>query len=162
MPGPWAANPHLGEDSKKFQVLVEPLCRVTNSSQYLDQTTAFYFSPLKYLQDYFPPSVDGSFPASPRPTSDPRSTDLMPIRTNTRYAKSGFLFVDDWEYSWPEHLVMFGVLPEVVNRDNSSTVGSFLMKKGYSRTWRTFNGFEEDEKRRGGVEVWSWKGQGSP
>jgi GPI mannosyltransferase 3 len=147
---------------KAAEVFVKLLYRVTNSSQYLDQTTAFYFSPVEYLQDYFPPSVHGSFPASPRPASDPRSSDLLPVRTNTRYAKSGFFFVDDWEYSWPQHLVMFGVLPKVASRDKSSTVGSFLTKKGYSRTWRTFNGFEEDEKRKGGVEVWSWKGHRSP
>jgi len=132
--------------------------RAANASQYLDQTTAFYFSPTEYLQDYFPPSVDDSFPASPRPTSDPAASGLLPARTNTRYAKSGFFFVDDWKYSWPEYLVMFGVLPNVASHDGSGTVGSFLREKGYAHTWRTFNGYEEDDKRRGGIEVWRWKG----
>jgi phosphatidylinositol glycan class B len=52
---------------------------------------------------------------------------------------------------------MFGVLPKSkVNGD--SDIATILQRLGYNRVWRTWNGFEEDEKRKGGVEVWKWRG----
>ncbi|KIM28889.1 glycosyltransferase family 22 protein [Serendipita vermifera MAFF 305830] len=157
---PWMAYLHRPQldGGKAWSLGCEPPLRVPSSSQYLDQTTAFYFSPVDYLRDYFPQSVDPSFPTSPRPKSDPSSSSPLPMKANTRYAKRGFYFVDSWKHTWPQHLVMFGVLPKVENPDTGETVGYFLRKKGYERSWRTFNGFEEDDKRRGGVEVWSWQG----
>jgi hypothetical protein len=57
-----------------------------------------------------------------------------------------------WQHEWPEHLVMFGALL----RDFDGYIEGRLRFLGYRRVWKTFNGFEEDEKRRGGVEVWRW------
>jgi hypothetical protein len=44
-----------------------------------------------------------------------------------------------------------------VNNSNV-TVQALLLNRQYRRVWRTWNGFEEDEKRRGGIEVWRWQG----
>ena len=63
--------------------------------------------------------------------------------------------MDEWKHTWPQYLVMFGVLPKSKFNEDSD-VATILQKLGYSRVWRTWNGFEEDEKRKGGVEVWKW------
>lgn len=60
-----------------------------------------------------------------------------------------------WKHTWPRRLVMFSVLPSYQEGDHPS-VGTFLQSLGYHKVWWTWNGFEEDEKRRGGVEVWAW------
>jgi hypothetical protein len=48
-------------------------------------------------------------------------------------------------------LVFFGALL------TEPGVEATLAHAGYARTWRTWNGFEEDKRRRGGVEVWKWR-----
>jgi phosphatidylinositol glycan class B len=63
--------------------------------------------------------------------------------------------MDEWKHAWPQYLVMFGVLSKS-KVDGHSDVATILQKLGYGRVWRTWNGFEEDEKRKGGVEVWKW------
>jgi phosphatidylinositol glycan class B len=47
---------------------------------------------------------------------------------------------------------MFGVLL------NEGGVRNILHEKGYVQTWYGVNGFEEDERRRGGVIVMEWQG----
>jgi phosphatidylinositol glycan class B len=128
--------------------------RVTNASSYVDQTAAFYTSPVDYMLEYFPSTVDPVFPDSPYPTTRPGSSRSSTSSGSTN-TKNVHGFADEWRHSWPQRLIMFGVLPKI----QSKTHGSFenlLKQQGYRRVWRTWNGFEEDEKRRGGVEVWEW------
>lgn len=141
----------------------------------MDQTAAFYDSPVQYLQDRFSVSVDPGFPPSPHPTSTPgiaassyplqergrevssRSSDTSNTsRTLQSSRTSHVLFRDDWKHTWPQYFVMFGSL--LGENNGNVTVRALLVKHQYTRVWRTWNGFEEDEKRRGGVEVWRWQG----
>jgi len=47
---------------------------------------------------------------------------------------------------------MFGALLH----DFNGYVEGRLRYLGYRPVWKMTNGFEEDERRRGGVEVWRW------
>lgn len=158
----------------------------------------FYDSPVRYLQERFPNTVDPRFPPSPHPTSIPgvpassysltsshsqaQETDLSrdhrgeggqeaSSRSSVSSSTSHVLFRDDWKHTWPQYLVMFGALlkegnePKEVKGDDMNdvnnsnvTVQALLLNRQYRRVWRTWNGFEEDEKRRGGIEVWRWQG----
>lgn len=121
---------------------------------YLDQTAAFYESPVDYLRSRFPATVDPSFPTSPHPTSTP-GVPAASYKLEYSLSNPNVKFMDDWRHSWPEYLAMFGVLPKSGN-SNADAVQKLLSERGYHQVWRTWNGFEEDEKRRGGVEVWRW------
>lgn len=107
------------------------------------------------MSTYFPASVDPAFPPSPHPTSPSGYPIPSLIPSNSLYAKSGVRFMDTWIHTWPQYLVMFGVLPKVKEPHHPS-VADFLQNRGYRQVWRTWNGFEEDEKRKEGVEVWKW------
>jgi phosphatidylinositol glycan class B len=72
-----------------------------------------------------------------------------PAFTLSSYSMSGAAH-GDWKHEWPQNLVMFGALLEEPN------VRQILMEKGYVQVWYGINGWEEDERRRGGVVVWKW------
>ncbi|KAG8861969.1 glycosylphosphatidylinositol anchor biosynthesis [Tulasnella sp. 330] len=112
----------------------EPPLRGQNLMLYRDQTRVFFDDPITYVVQRFPLSVDPSFPPSPLPASKP-----------------GDSLTSDWKHTWPSHLAFFGALIE-----GNSTLQPILEKHGYQKTWFSGNGWEEDEKRRGGVQVWSW------
>ncbi|PVF98864.1 hypothetical protein CPB86DRAFT_704237 [Serendipita vermifera] len=153
---PWMAYLHRPELSAGhlWALGCEPPLGVTNSSLYIDQSTAFHLSPADYVAEHFPLTVDPLFPDSPYPTTRPGSP-IASIPSGSTNFRSTHGFVDKWRHSWPERLIMFGVLPKVQSKAHSS-FENLLKQKGYRRVWRTWNGFEEDEKRRGGVEVWKW------
>lgn len=94
----------------------------------------FFDDPIAYVVQRFPPSVDASFPTSSLPASRP-----------------GDSLASGWEHAWPSHLAFFGALLE-----GDGAMQAILEKRGYQKTWSCGNGWEEDEKRRGGVQVWSW------
>jgi hypothetical protein len=59
---------------------------------------------------------------------------------------------------------MFGALENQVSPFNdipksATTVKSKLEELGYEVIWRAGNGWEEDERRKGGVVVWEWTGR---
>ncbi|KAG8927178.1 glycosylphosphatidylinositol anchor biosynthesis [Tulasnella sp. 417] len=81
-----------------------------------------------------PLSVDSGFPPSPLPSSPPGDSS-----------------VTDWIYAWPSHLAFFGHLTHT-----HPEIEQILRQKGYQVTWETGNGWEEDERRRGGIQVWSF------
>ncbi|KAG8760728.1 glycosylphosphatidylinositol anchor biosynthesis [Serendipita sp. 396] len=143
------------EGGKLWALGCEPPLGIVDPSRYVDQTAAFYVSPLVYLQQYFPSTVDSSFPPSLHPTTIPGSPVPLLRPMSRRTTGSSYAHIDEWQHSWPKHLVMFGVLAQKEDTKGQS-VKQFLQEKGYDRVWRTWNGFEEDEKRRGGVEVWKW------
>lgn len=101
---------------------------------YRDQTAVFYHDPLQYLVSRFPEEVDPLFPRSRLPSSPP-----------------GDSLRNDWEHSWPSHLAFFGALLEADER-----IPKLLTTKQYRLEWSSDNGWEEDERRRGGIQVWSW------
>jgi phosphatidylinositol glycan class B len=45
---------------------------------------------------------------------------------------------------------LFGALLE------EDGVRQLLQEKGYEEVWAGRNGFEEDERRRGGMRLWKW------
>lgn len=100
----------------------------------MHQERVFYDDPTRYLEHRFPASVDPSFPASPLPASKP-----------------GDGLTTEWEHTWPSHLAFFGAL-----MDQDQGVRHLLQKRGYDKTWSSGNGWEEDERRRGGIQVWAW------
>lgn len=124
--------------------MANDLCcfRVPVPSIYVDQTTVFYRDPKAYMAEAFPQTVDPSFPPSPHPTSPP-GFPPWDLKGEVRQT---------WQHKWPEHLVMFGALLH----DFDGYVEGRLRYLGYRPIWRMSNGFEEDERRRGGVEVWRW------
>ena len=107
-----------------------------NLSEYRDQTDIFYESPLDYLKQNFPSTVDPSFPPSPLPITKPGSG----------------LALRRWDHHWPSHLIFFGALLE----DEGGAVRDYLESLGYTEVHSIKNGFEEDKRRRGGVKVWMW------
>jgi len=102
-------------------------------SAYRDQADVFYDAPAIYLAERFPSLVDPTFPPSPMPWSPP-----------------GIPTVQNWTHTWPLHLVFF----EALIRDPA--VKGILTQRGYGEVWSVSNGFEEDPRRRGGVEAWKW------
>lgn len=107
--------------------------RGTDLNNYKDQTDVFYASPVAYLQDRFPLTVDPSFPPSPFPTS---------------IAGSGANDIQAWKHEWPQNIVLFGSLLEI------PALESLLQAKGYGQVWDGEGGWDDDPRRRGGVQVW--------
>lgn len=113
-------------------------------STYQDETDHFYASPCTFLSTRFPPLVNPSFPP---PSS------LSPQHE------------EEQKYTWPAHLILFSSLlshpcPSPSPFDN---VEALLSDKGYGREWSAWNtlgGWHEDWRRRGRVEVWSWRASG--
>ena len=104
---------------------------------YRDQTGVFYDSPLSYLLTRFPATVDPTFPPSPYPSTP-----------------AGMIVWDKpWSHTWPSHIVLFG---DLLTRDG---VRELLEKKGYREVWVGRNGWEEDDKRQGGVRIWQSTGE---
>jgi GPI mannosyltransferase 3 len=103
---------------------------------YRDQTDIFFEDPLKYLTTRFPSTVDLSFPPSPYPSVIPGETE----KTHSE--------ISLWRHEWPKYLVMFGSLTERYG------IVNLLTEKGYGEVLRISNGWEEDDKRKGGVRVW--------
>jgi GPI mannosyltransferase 3 len=100
---------------------------------YKDQTDVFYASPIAYLRNRFPSTVDPRFPPSPRPLTSPRES------LETSYLQH------DWRHEWPEYLIMFGALLQ------EPGVEVLLRDAGYIEVWKEEHGWEGDERRRGGV-----------
>jgi phosphatidylinositol glycan class B len=111
---------------------------------YKDQSDVFYDAPLHYLESFFPQQVDPAFPPSPMPKTPPGEISST---------WEGFR---SWNHTWPSHLVFFGALRR------SPGVEKLLEQQGYIVSWKTGNGFEEDVRRRGGVEVWRWSSSHIP
>ncbi|KEP53006.1 glycosyltransferase family 22 protein [Rhizoctonia solani 123E] len=117
-----------------------------NQSQretYVSQTDVFFeaLGPTRYLDRHFPPEVDSTFPPSPEPFTTPGSSPST----------------QGWNHTWPSHFIMFGALENTSSSTEiQDTVGQKLRRKGYEVIWRVSNGWEEDERRRGGVVVWEW------
>jgi phosphatidylinositol glycan class B len=124
-----------------------------NSSQlqtYASQTDVFFetLGPVAYFRNYFPEVVDPAFPPSPAPFAAP----------------GGPPPANGWNHTWPSHLLMFGALENQLSPSNDipksvTTVKSKLEELGYKVIWRSGNGWEEDERRKGGVVVWEWAGR---
>ncbi|KAG9008055.1 glycosylphosphatidylinositol anchor biosynthesis [Tulasnella sp. JGI-2019a] len=112
----------------------EPPLRGQNLDTYRDQTRIFFDDPMRYVAQRFPSFVDPSFSPSPLPASKP-----------------GDSVTTTWDHTWPSHLAFFGALIE----DNEE-LQLTLEKHGYQKAWSSGNGWEEDEKRKGGVQIWSW------
>ncbi|EIN07166.1 glycosyltransferase family 22 protein [Punctularia strigosozonata HHB-11173 SS5] len=139
---PWQAYLHredLKDTGRMWAISCEPplaaLYSGQNISEYRDQTDVFFADPLRYLRDRFPDTVDPAYPPSPHPVTLPGQAE------NTSRAQS-------WRHEWPSHFVIFGSLLKYQG------VSNFLKGQGYEEIWAVRNGWEEDDKRRGGVRVW--------
>ncbi|KAF8629999.1 hypothetical protein AX15_003170 [Amanita polypyramis BW_CC] len=119
----------------------EPPLHGQDLTYYRDQTDVFYDSPISYLQTYFPPRVDTSFPLSPYPATAP-GAQVKPA-SDGRYP---------WRHEWPTYLIFFGSLLE------QESVEIFFIEKGYTEIWRGGRHWEGDGKRKGGVRIWKWSG----
>jgi GPI mannosyltransferase 3 len=106
---------------------------LTNSlvpRKHVTEESTFYASPSRYLLESFPPSPNTTAAALP-----------PGLR------------------AWPSHLAFFASLLEEAKDNEGAKVKAILEEKGYSQVWSAWNGFDwaqDDEKRRGGVVVWSW------
>lgn len=89
----------------------------------------------------FPAVVDPQFPPSQFPASIPGARGVVD---------------HSWTHSWPSHLVFFGALLK------DDGVQRLVEKLGYQQDWSRWNGWEQDERRRGGIRVWAWQGQKVP
>ncbi|ELU43975.1 glycosyltransferase family 22 protein [Rhizoctonia solani AG-1 IA] len=117
----------------------------TQRETYTSQTDVFFetLGPIRYLDQYFPPSVDPTFPPSREPFTKPGNPPP----------------VQGWNHTWPSHFIMFGALENLSSSSEiQDTVKQKLRGLGYEVVWRIGNGWEEDERRRGGVVVWEWTG----
>lgn len=152
---PWASYLHRKslDHGHAWSLGCEP--PLNTPPTYMDQTTIFHHDPIAYLRINFPSTVDSTFPPSPYPTTIPGSSPSFRTTWIEKKDMVTVAYVDQWRHTWPKYLVMFGVLPQMKDQEGT-TVADVLHQKGYKRVWRTWNGFEEDEKRRGGVEVWRW------
>ena len=103
---------------------------------YKDQTDVFYENPAHYLETHFPSHVDPSFPPSPLPRSRPG------VAADASYP---------WRHEWPQNLVFFGAL---LKEDG---VRDLLGRLGYEQVWYKDSLWEEDSRRRGGVQVWRYR-----
>ncbi|KAF9469288.1 glycosyltransferase family 22 protein [Collybia nuda] len=112
------------------------LSRKQELSTYLDQTDVFFQSPQNYLQKYFPPKVNLSFPFSLYPASIPGTAEKL----------DGY----PWEHEWPRYLGFFGALLR------EEGVESMLVAKGYKEVWRGGREWEGEGHRKGAVRVWKW------
>ncbi|KAJ8507598.1 hypothetical protein ONZ45_g10045 [Pleurotus djamor] len=105
----------------------EPPLRGEDLTTYRDQTDIFYESPMEYILQYFPSSVEPSFPVSKHPATLAGSTSVA------------------WSHEWPRHLVFFGQLLEFEG------VEELFLGLGYNEVWRRGFDWEGDDKRKGGV-----------
>lgn len=130
---PWQSHLHRPDLEGHIWALgCEPPLRGEKLANYRDQTRVFYDAPAAYLRQRFPRRVDTAFPPSPQPTTPAGQAAVS------------------WKHTWPSHLVMFRAL---LAEDG---VRALLLEMGYRETERYFNGWEEDPKRRGGVQLWHW------
>ncbi|KDN51930.1 hypothetical protein RSAG8_00481, partial [Rhizoctonia solani AG-8 WAC10335] len=140
--------PHLAKPINGHHIWMlgcEPPLGLNRSQRetYISQTDVFFETPgpIRYLDRYFPPSVDSTFPPSPEPFTIPGSSPPT----------------QGWNHTWPSHFIMFGALENMaLSAEIQDTVGQRLRRMGYEVIWRVSNGWEEDERRRGGVVVWEW------
>ncbi|KAG9010328.1 glycosylphosphatidylinositol anchor biosynthesis, partial [Tulasnella sp. 427] len=131
---PWQAYLHRPE-VEMWVIGCEPPLRGQDISTYQHQERVFFNDPITYIQSRFPSRVNEDFPPSPLPSSPPGNSS-----------------VTEWAHNWPSHLAFFGHLTEAY-----PDVIQLLQSKGYRESWKTNNGWEEDERRRGGVQVWSYR-----
>lgn len=116
------------------------LFRGQDLSTYMDQTTVFFRAPREYLETYFPPQVNRSFPYSPFPASIPGIPhSLNPHQLNY-----------PWRHEWPTHLVFFG---DLLRQEG---IKKLLEEKGYSEVWKGGRSWEGEGERKEGVKVWRW------
>ncbi|KAG9088238.1 glycosylphosphatidylinositol anchor biosynthesis [Ceratobasidium sp. UAMH 11750] len=151
---PWQSHlhlPHLGRKdggSRLWALGCEPPLGLnsTQLERYTSQTDVFFdtIGPIAYFQKYFPQDVDPTFPPSPAPYTIPGN--LPPE--------------NGWRHTWPSHLLMFGALEDQPSSPSEViTVKEKLEELGYKVIKRIGNGWEEDERRKGGVVVWGWAGR---
>ncbi|KAF8643825.1 hypothetical protein AX16_008843 [Volvariella volvacea WC 439] len=131
----------------------EPPLQNQNLSTYADQTDVFFYSPKIYLETYFPAHVNTSFPPSPLPVTIPGT--LAPVSSpkslcleNKRCLIAGY----PWKHEWPRRLIFFGALLK------EEGVQELLESKGYVEEWKAGREWEGEDKRKGGVRVWTWAG----
>ncbi|KDQ18048.1 glycosyltransferase family 22 protein [Botryobasidium botryosum FD-172 SS1] len=135
---PWQAYLHRPEmEGRMWALGCEPPLNGQDLATYEDQTKVFYSAPITYLTDRFPETIDSTFPTLAPP--------------------SDIEVAGDWTHSWPSHFVMFGAL--LGQTENGVSVMELLKDRGYVQDWKVGNGWEEDEKRRGGVQIWKWASQ---
>ncbi|KAF8610365.1 hypothetical protein BDV93DRAFT_601383 [Ceratobasidium sp. AG-I] len=150
---PWQSYMHLPNleraqpGSRLWALGCEPPLGLSGKQleTYESQTDIFFDSlgPLAYFERYFPPTVDLAFPPSPAPFT-------IPGRQSPERG---------WNHTWPTHLLLFGVLETTHSPLNASTtVKTRLEELGYTPLKRFRNGFEEDERRKGGVVLYEWTG----
>ncbi|GAA5881783.1 hypothetical protein JCM1840_004830 [Sporobolomyces johnsonii] len=154
-----------GQGGKVWFIGCEPPVLGQPPSLYLDQTDHFYASPSRYFLARFPPVVDPAFPPSPFPARDPYLLPPAgaPATLAARHALESRRFDRAWTHAWPSHLVVFGALLEEDGGDGYATVRELLEGKGYEvekRFWNGVGGWHEDARRRGGVVVLGWRGEG--
>jgi len=65
----------------------------------------------------------------------------------------------EWKHTWPSHFVIFGALVDNSTFEGRS-VRAILDSKGYYEAWMDGNGYEEDERKRGGVRLWAYSAVG--
>ncbi|KAJ7156958.1 glycosyltransferase family 22 protein [Mycena crocata] len=117
----------------------EPPLQNQDLTTYRDQTTVFFASPVAYLKQRFPQSVDPAFPLSPFPTSVPGT-----VHQSTSQPE-----VYPWVHAWPQYLVFFG---DLLRQDGVQTL---LEQRGYGPVWSAGRAWEGDsDERKGGVYVW--------
>ncbi|PFH54143.1 glycosyltransferase family 22 protein [Amanita thiersii Skay4041] len=128
-------------NSRMWALGCEPPLYGQNLTEYRDQTDVFYDSPLDYLQNYFPPSVDPSFPTSPYPVTAPGS--VAERSGDGRYP---------WRHEWPTYLMCFGTLLK------EPGIELLFKSMNYREVWRGGRSWEGDDKRKGSVRIWKWEG----
>ncbi|CCM00013.1 uncharacterized protein FIBRA_02039 [Fibroporia radiculosa] len=134
---PWQAYMHrsdLADEGRIWALGCEPPLSGQDMQFYQDQTDIFFNSPPVYLHTRFPREVNPFFPPSPFPFTAPGAS------TSSK----------DWAHEWPQYLVMFGALLD-------DEVRSILESRRYREVWRSGTGWEGDQRRRGGVKVWSFQ-----
>ncbi|KAI0822851.1 glycosyltransferase family 22 protein [Trametes gibbosa] len=136
---PWQSYLHradLIDDGVLWALGCEPPLHGQDVTRYQDQTDIFYASPLEYLKSRFPGEVNPAFPPSALPRSKPGvdANETQP-----------------WRHEWPRSLVFFGALL------NQPDVRNLLLDLGYEEAWRAEHGWEGDERRRGGIRVWTYR-----
>ncbi|KAF8319286.1 hypothetical protein DL93DRAFT_2053664 [Clavulina sp. PMI_390] len=151
---PWQAYLHRPEleGGRMWALGCEPPLRHEDLSTYKDQTKIFYDDPIRYFATFFPPTVNPSFPPSPRPITPPgRASPSL----NSAYASHGLGHGREaWEHEWPQFFVLYDVLLPI---RGGQSVEELLVRMGYGQVWRSgWNGIEGDERKRGEVLMWKW------
>ncbi|OCF43763.1 hypothetical protein I317_02367 [Kwoniella heveanensis CBS 569] len=130
---PWMSGLHKNVDG--WFVTCEPPLGL-DPKVHRTQQELFYQSPVSYLQHVFP------YP--PVQLHDIPKSTVGPTK--------------------PSHILLFGELLDMTEYTNGSSVSvsveDALGQLGYSAVWSGWNGFDilqDEEKRRGGVQVWRLK-----